>query len=85
MQELFNGEQIVQEIPNDVFFEVFIGKLGRTTTFSKLRCGGIGRLTNDEWKHLRELYEELGLDGLTEEEMYEVSYALTARAVHKRF
>lgn len=85
MQEPFRGELLVEKIPNSIFYEVFIGKMGRTTAFSKLRCGGVRRLTIDEWNLLKELYEELGLDGLTEEEMYEVSYALTARAVHKRF
>ena len=78
----FDAGQFVKELPNEVFHEEFINKLGRTTAFSKLRSGGEDRMTGYEWGVVERGYKNLGVpDTLSTDQMIALAYALTARAV----
>ncbi|MDO4747026.1 MAG: hypothetical protein Q4A70_01630 [Candidatus Saccharibacteria bacterium] len=79
---MFDAAKIVDSIPAEKFKKEFIGRIGRDATFSRLRCGGEDCLEQGDWKKIREMYVELGLDEeMCKQEMLELAYALTRRAV----
>lgn len=79
---MFDAAKIVNSIPAEKFMKEFIGQIGRDATFSRLRCGGEDCLEQTDWKKIKEMYADLGVDEeMSKEEMVELAYALTRRAV----
>ena len=83
--QLFDAIRIVDSIPEEMFKELFIGRIGREKVFSRLRCGGEECLDKTDWKKIEEMYMEIGIgEEMSNEEMVELAYALTRRAVLKK-
>ena len=82
---MLDALKIVESIPAERFRNVFISKIGRDEIFSRLRCGGEECIDTTDWKKIKEMYRELGIEEeMCKEEMLELAYALTRRAVLKK-
>ena len=83
---MFNAINLVQRIPKEIFDQEFVQFLGCTIEFSKLRCGLEDTLNETEVQTILTSYRKLGLPtkNLTMQEIVQIGYALTMRAITAR-